>query len=136
MAKVKTFECEIYKKDISIFLGTYDQMLTWAKEEFTNPAYAEFLKSMEESAPGGEADCHYDRGSCIVRLEKYPKSNGEIACMNHELLHAVMFIMNSCGVCYSEQSNNEAFTYLLEWLTKKTLEKEGYEIVEDKLFRK
>jgi hypothetical protein len=129
MAKVKSIICEIYKKEISVFLGTYNEMLTWAKKEFTNPAYKEFLDTMEEASPGGGADCHYDKSSCIIRLDKFPETAEEISLANHELMHATMFIMDSCGVEYVAWSNNEAFTYLNEWLSKKAYETDGYEKV-------
>lgn len=132
MAKIKEIECSLYKKEITIFIGSYDEMLEWASKRITNPAYEDLLKGMKESSPGGQADCHYDKSYCIVRLPCFPQTPEEISWATHELLHAVFFIMETCGVDFDWYGPNEAYTYLLEWLTKATLEKKGYVTVKNK----
>lgn len=132
MAKVKEIECSLYKKVITIFIGSYDEMLEWASRKVTNPAYEDFLRSIRDAYPGGAADCHYDKSYCIVRLPCFPRTPEEISWAMHELLHTVFFIMEVCGVGFDCEGTNEAYTYLLEWLAKATLEKKGYTPVKKK----
>ena len=130
MAKVKYIPCDVYKRGVSVFVGTYEELVKWSKEEFTNPDYEDFLKTLEENSPKGEADCHYDCGSCVVRIEQFPCTPGEVAALAHELLHGVFYILGYCGVEYAYNTSNEAYTYLLEWLMGEALRMEGYKDVE------
>ena len=131
MAEYKYIPCDIYKRGVSLFVGSYDEMLSWAKKTYTEPEYNDFLTSMEESAPGGAADTHYDLGSCVVRVGKKPESEAEIAVLGHELLHAAFYIMDYCGLRYEMYHPNEHFTYLFEWLLRCALEDGQYEKVSD-----
>lgn len=130
MAKQKYITCGIYKRGVTIFIGCYDEMLAWAKTEFTNPVYKDFLESMEE-ARAGDADCHYGEGSCIVRIPSFPKTPEEISYLDHELLHAVFYLMDYSGVTFIPGDPNEAYTYLKEYLMLHALTPDGYEDVPD-----
>ena len=127
MAKVKYIPCDIYRRGISVFIGTYDELLQWSKSEFTEPKYEDFLKTMAETAPGGSADCHYDCGSCVVRVSKIPETPDEWNDLTHELLHATFYVLGYCGVNYIPGDTNEAYTYLHGWLVESALIAEGYE---------
>lgn len=130
MAKVKYIFSDLYHRGVFVFLGGYDELLDWAKKEFTEPKYKEFLEGLEESAPGGAADCHYSEGSTVIRLDKFPETPYEISTLAHEALHATMYIMKYSGVEFIWDGINEAYTYFLEWLTNKALEKDGYEDIQ------
>ena len=133
MAKQKYINCDIYKRGVSVFIGSYKEMLAWAKKEFTNPIYKDFLESMEE-AREGDADSHYDQGSCIVRIKSFPKTPEEISLLDHELLHATFYILDYSGVTFIHGDPNEAYTYLKEYLMCQALTPEGYEEVSDQSF--
>ena len=129
MAKVKYIPCDIYKRGIDIFIGTPGELQKWSKKTFNEDKDdEEFNRSLEECSYG-EADFHYGAGYAIVRLPKFPKTPIEIAYTAHELLHATQWLLWYSGVEYNEESNNEAYTYLLEHLMRNTLEKNGYKNV-------
>lgn len=128
MARAKCIECALYKRDVSVFIGSYEEMVAWAKTEFTNPVYKDFLESMEESRAGG-ADFHYGQGSCVVRIPSFPITPEEISYLEHELLHATFYVLDYSGVTFIPGNPNEAYTYLHEYLTLHSLTPEGYEEV-------
>jgi hypothetical protein len=62
----------------------------------------------------------------IPKMHKNPK---ETAALIHELMHATFWVLDLCHVDYDPNGSNEAFTYLMEHLTRNALEKEGYKDV-------
>lgn len=136
-AKVKYIACDIYKRGINIFIGTPKQLIEWAKSTYNEDEDdTAFIESLE-NCKFGLADFHYGNGYGVVRLPKFPKSPSEIAYMAHELLHATCWMLWYCGVDFDNRFiNNEAYTYLHEHLVRNTLEKEGYEDVEEKIVLK
>lgn len=62
----------------------------------------------------------FENGVCLVRLYFYPKKIYQLAILQHELLHAVIYILRESGIKLSSKSE-EAYTYLLEDITKKVL---------------
>lgn len=130
MAKQKYIPCDIYRRGVTVFIGTYAEMVAWAKKEFTDLRYKDFLYGMEQ-LQGGYMDTHYDCGSCVVRIPSFPTTPEESAALGHEILHATHYILSYCGVEFVWKGNNEAYTYLFEWLQQNALTEDGYEEVSD-----
>lgn len=128
MAAYKQYiPCDIYKRGITVFLGSYDELLKYVKEIYIDKDDdddIEFYNSLKNSR-GGAADTHMGDGYAIVRLPKFPETPYEIADAEHELLHATFWMLDYCGV--QESSPYEAHTYLLSWLTLNALTKDRYE---------
>ena len=137
MAKVKYIPCDIYKRGISVFIGNLDEFKAWVKKDYTDEEEHEFVDMVmglkEENC--GMASFNYDNrnGQGVILIPKYPDSPKERAALAHELLHATFHILNFCHVDYTYDGNNEAFTYLMEHLTRNALELEGYEDVNKEL---
>lgn len=129
MAKVKCIECEIYKRGVYIFIGTYEQMIKYAKNTWVEEEYKDFINALEVKTDG-YATTYYGNGECLVLLPKFPNNPKDIAVTGHELLHATDYILWYAGVHRNnEEVSNEAYTYLLEHLLRNTLEREGYESI-------
>ncbi len=133
MAKVKYIPCDIYKRGISIFIGSLKEFKAWVKREYTDgtdKGFAEMVEKLDEDNVG-MASFNYNNqdGQGVVLIPKYPSNPKEYAALAHELLHATFHVLNFCHVEYSYDGNNESFTYLLEHLTRWALEKDGYENV-------
>lgn len=131
MAKVKYIPCDIYKRGISVFIGSPQELILWSKKTYNEDEDdAEFNYELEHCSFGA-ADFHSGNGYAVVRIPKFPKKPEEIAYTTHELLHATMWMLWYCGVDFNNTDiRNEAFTYLLEHLVRNTLEIKGYENVE------
>lgn len=126
MAKIKTIPCELYRRDIDVFIGSHEELLKYAKKKLKKDPLLEIIED------GGDysASFYYRHdGTGIIHLFKFPTTPTEIAEAGHEALHAAFHILDYVGVEYVQGSNNEAFTYLQEWIQQNILEKKGYKKV-------
>ena len=136
-AEVKYIPIDIYKRCIYVFIGTLGEFKSWVKATYTNDEEKEFvemvLRLTEDSI--GMASFNWDSngGTGAVLIPKMPKNPKETAALIHELMHATFWILDLCHVDYDPNGSNEAFTYLMEHLTRNALEKEGYKDVEFKI---
>lgn len=130
MAKVKYIRCDIYKRGIDIFIGTPEELQKWSKKTFNEDKDdEEFNRGLEECSYGS-ADFHYGNGYAVVRIPEFPENPVDTATLVHELFHATAWLLWYSGVEFDNRNvNNEAYTYLLEHLTRNALETEGYEEV-------
>ena len=135
-AKVKYIPIDIYKRYIYIFIGSLDEFKLWVKNTYTYDEEKKFVKMVLGLTEGsGIASFNWDSvgGTGAVLIPKMPKNPEETAALIHELMHATFCVLDFCQVDYDPNGSNEAFTYLMEHLTRNALEKEGYEEVEFKI---
>lgn len=127
-AKEKYIKCDIYKSSITVFIGTPDQLKEWCKKTYKGDETCEcFNKGLQDDCAYGEADAHFCDDIGVIRLPNFPKTAKDISLATHELLHAVMWMLSRCGIKLDDtQIQNEAYTYLLEYLVLNTLEEKGY----------
>ena len=135
MAKVKYIPCDIYKRGISVFIGSLDEFKTWVENDYTAEEEKEFVDMVMglKVEYCGMASFNYDNcnGQGVILIPRYPETPKEYAALVHELLHATFHVLNFCHVDYTIDGSNEAFTYLMEHLTRNTLELEGYKEIKD-----
>lgn len=123
MSKIKNIPCDIYKRDIQVFLGSHEEFVKYANKYIKNDGLLDVINNGYQ----GAADFYYGSlGESIIRLDKLPTTPKEIGIAGHEALHATMHILDYCGVKYTPEEGNEAFTYLHEWILTNILEKKGY----------
>ena len=130
-AKVKYIPCDIYKRGVSVFIGTLDQFKSWVKKNYTvkdEQDFVEMVQDLEEDGIG-LASFNYDwkNGQGVVLMSEHPQTPKEVAALAHEMMHATFFIMDFCNIEYNKETNNEPFTYLHEHLMRNALEYVGYE---------
>jgi hypothetical protein len=136
-AKVKYIPIDIYKRYIYIFIGSLDEFKLWVKNTYIYDEEKDFVNMVlgltEDSI--GMASFNWDSagGTGAVLIPKMPKTPKETAALIHELMHATFWVLDFCHVDYDPNGSNEAFTYLMEHLTRNALEKEGYKDVEFKI---
>lgn len=76
------------------------------------------ISDPEECKIHGNARCvMFAGGQTVVRLKSIPKMPHEFGWLQHEIFHAVEFLLNRIGVELCRQSD-EAYCYLIEYLTK------------------
>ncbi len=130
MAKVKYIPCDIYKRGITVFIGSVQELKRWVQHEYKDESEKCFVNMIEHlpETSSSAASFNYNNmdGTGIVQIYKFPRTPKEIATLEHELLHATFHVLNFCHVEYCIDGSNEAFTYMLEHLTRWALEKEGY----------
>ena len=65
---------------------------------------------------------HFENNITLIRLYFYPETPYHLSVLQHEILHAVFYILKQSGIKLSNKSE-EAYTYLLENITQKVLKK-------------
>lgn len=132
-AKVKYIPIDIYKRCIYVFIGSLDDFKSWVKNTYTHKkekGFVEMVLGLTEDSIG-MASFNWDSagGTGVVLIPKVPKTPEDTAALIHELMHATFWVLDLCRVDYDHNGCNEAFTYLMEHLTRNALEKEGYKEV-------
>jgi hypothetical protein len=74
-------------------------------------------------SPGDEAiTVHYDTGFTLIRMGVVPKTPEAYGSLQHEIFHAVIYLMQYVGASLNEGSN-ENFAYIIGYLTRESYKK-------------
>ena len=131
MAKYKSINLEIYKRDLTVFIGSHEEFKEWIKKcdfpETWNTIITKILKSDDNA----EASYWYNDidGNGIIELHYHPKAPKEVAVAAHECLHAAIKVLSFVGIPCFENEANEAYTYLLEYILQQVLDFNNYELI-------
>lgn len=125
MAKIKTIPCDIYRRDVQVFLGSHEEFRKYVEKKLKDKD----LLSVVDSESPGVGDFYFGPDQAIIRIGELPKTPAQIACASHEAIHAATHILNWVDMKYGEKSAEEALTYLQEWILTNILEKKGYKKV-------
>lgn len=131
MAKFKIIHIDIYRRDITVFIGRHDEFKAWISNSDVPSSWEQLVEAVIESDDNAEASYWYNanNGNGIIELKKHPESREEIATAAHECLHCVMRVLSYIGIPCVEFEANEAYTYLLEYLLMNVLDYGNYESI-------
>ncbi len=107
----------IYPFDVMFSLGETDEQL---KKQFKKYNIEE-SNYFEYELQKGRCS-QFKTGQVIVRLKHKPKTINDLACLQHEIYHAVNYILSFIGIKYSDDSE-EAYAYLITYLTEQCYKK-------------
>ena len=63
----------------------------------------------------------FETNQTLIRLPRVPKTPKELGSLNHEIFHAVTFIMHRIGMKLIVCKSDEAYAYLIGYLTEQIL---------------
>lgn len=131
MAKYKIIPIDLYRRDITVFIGSHDEFKEWVTSYRVPSSLEQLVETIVYSDDDSIASYWYNKnnGNGIIELPFHPKSPEEIATATHEALHATFHMADYVGIQYVVGGSNESFTYLLEYLTKNILDYNNYEII-------
>lgn len=131
MAKYKCIRIELYKRDITVFIGSHEEFKEWIKTNDCTETWRDIINQILESDDNAEASYWHDaiNGNGIIELHYHPKSPEEIAVAAHECLHATMRILSFIGIPCFDNEANEPYTYLLEYILKQVLDFNNYKLI-------
>lgn len=131
MAKYKVIDIELYKRDITVFIGTHNEFKEWVSIHTVPDSWVQLMETIVESENNALASYWHNKndGNGIIELPFHPKTHTEIATATHEALHAVFHILDYVGVQYVPNGSNEAFTYLLEYIVANIMDFNDYQII-------
>lgn len=132
--------CDVYKHGVSVFIGDCASLRKWAKKVYNEPNEKDLIQAIELSCTDENyfdnsvaARCYSSSssGQFVVHLPSFSFSYNpeEISCLSHELLHATFLMLDFIGIEYKYDGNNEAYTYLHEYLLKHALLEKYYKKV-------
>lgn len=128
MAKFKVIHIDIYRRDITVFIGSHEEFKEWIATCEVPTSWEQLTEAVIESEDNAEASYWYNNnnGNGIIELKKHPESKEEIATAAHECLHCVMRILSYIGIPCVEYEANESYTYLLEYILINVLDYNNY----------
>lgn len=131
MPKCKLIPIDLYKRDITVFVGSHSDFKNWITSYKTPESWEQLVESVIQSDDDALASYWYNRGTGngIIELPYHPESPAEIATAAHEALHATFHMADYVGIEYVVKGSNESYTYLLEYLLQHILEYNNYEII-------
>lgn len=131
MAKFKTIHIDLYKRDITIFIGSHDEFKEWVFSYKVPTNWEQLIESIVESNDDAVASYWYNsnNGNGIIELPRHPESSEDIGVAAHECLHCVMHILSYVNIPCIPHEANESYTYLLEYILTRVLNYNDYELV-------
>ena len=123
MRKMFVVDCGVYPFSVMVSIGfTARQTMILVQHRLPNDLDAE-EKSHFENFNGRGKTLQLKGGQNILWLRDYKYGDiDSLATLNHEIFHVVYQTLWKCGLTLSDESE-EAYSYLVEYLTKKILEK-------------
>lgn len=131
MAKFKHIPIDIYKRDITVFIGTHDEFKEWVSSYHVPSNWEQLIESIIESDDNSIASYWYNRlnGNGIIELPWHPEKKEELGVAAHECLHSAIHILSYVNIPCIPHEANEAYTYLLEYLFVKVIDYNDYEFI-------
>lgn len=128
MAKYKVIPIDLYKRDITVFIGTHDEFKNWITSYKVPESWEQLVENVSVSDDSALASYWYNanNGNGIIELPWHPESAYEVSVAAHEALHAVFRMADFVGIEYVVNGSNEPFTYLLEYLVSNIIDYENY----------
>lgn len=131
MAKYKIIPIDLYKREVTVFIGSHDEFKDWVDSYKPPVTWQQLIESIIESQDNADGSYWYNpyNGNGIIELSVHPTTKEEIGVAAHECLHCVMHALSYVGIPCLPDSPNEAYTYLLEYLLTNILDYDNYEII-------
>lgn len=131
MAKFKSIDIEVYKRNITVFIGSHEEFKQWITTYRIPDSWEQLVESILDSEDDSIASCwkNVNNGNSIIELPYHPKSPEEIGVAVHEALHAVFHILNYVNIPVYIGESNEPYTYLLENIVRRILDYNDYELI-------
>lgn len=114
---------QLYPFDVMFSLGETDEQLTTTINKHLKDYPKDDIDEMTRQRPGQQGFCMmFSGGATLIRIYKYPKSCNDYATLQHEIFHAVEFLMNRIGVKHSLECG-EVYAYAIQYLTEQIYRK-------------
>lgn len=128
MGKYKVIPVDLYKRHITVFIGSHDEFKNWITSYDVPDNWEQLVENVSASDDSALASYWYNStdGNGIIELPWHPESAYQVSVAAHEALHAVFRIADFVGIEYVINGSNEPFTYLLEYLVTNILDYDNY----------
>lgn len=122
MEKHFIINCQVYPFDVMFSIAQTDDELFQVLKEYN--LVNELDGSCKWKSPKQLGYCiQFVSGQTLVRLRTTPVTPQDYGALAHEILHAAQFILDTVGVKFHLDYSDEAYTYLVQFITEKFHEK-------------
>ncbi len=115
-------DLKVYPFDVMVSIGQDDDQLGavldklhLSKEDIQNCQYA------NDAARGRSV--MFDTGQSFIRIRKLPETSEEFGTLAHKIFHVVSFVMHRVGMKLEVMVSDEAYAYLIGYLTTEIYKK-------------
>ena len=111
VAKVHLTHLRLFKSDVSLVVGTYEQLKDWVREALTEEKKSWFLPWLDRETPESTLlgrTYNLRGGGSVIWLSKYDEPT-----FVHELVHAVGNLFEEKGMSLSRETE-ETYAYLIQ----------------------
>jgi hypothetical protein len=114
--KTVNFYDDVYKQNILFCIGDYERskkcICKWINDDM----------EFDWNYGGLTFDYTYISKGMIVWLCEFSYKPNDFGYLSHEIAHVTFLTMRNCGIKFCKRSYNEAYTYYIEFLTRRFLE--------------
>lgn len=107
----------VYPFDVMVSLGQTDYELKKALKKFN----CEWDDNM--ICAGAGRFYLNNNNQALIRIWNYPETNEDCGTLSHEIFHIVTHILNRIGMQFKLGTSDEAYSYLVGFLTKEIYNK-------------
>lgn len=125
--KYKYIWSEIYRRGIMVFIGPTKALKEFVKDWSDNDKIKDEVLHNEDSGDTLGTTYYTDNsGESLIHLLYPPRNADQIAYAVHEAFHAVAFLLEYVGMRLDVNVSDEAYAYLLEYVTRELLTKDNW----------
>ena len=111
----------IYPFDVVFSFGESDKvLLNKVKHNMSEEDYP-IINFKSENNKGRYV--MFTNGCSLIRLRNKPSTPKDYGYLQHEIFHAVTYILDKIGMEFKLYSSDEAYTYLIQYLTTEIYKK-------------
>lgn len=110
---------DIYPFDIMVSIGESNKQLTKSLKPYTGrliPRDYELCNYTSDTCEGRAV--MFSNNCSFIRLRKLPNGPKEFGNLAHEIFHVATFIMDRIGIKLEVMVSDEAYAYLISFLTE------------------
>jgi hypothetical protein len=109
----------VYPFDVMVSFGETDEELEPKLEELDIDTKEDSEWKMERTCMGKAI--MFPQHQTLIRMKVVPYTCADYGILSHEIFHAVTFVMDRVGIPFQLKATDEAYAYLIDYLTKEIL---------------
>lgn len=106
----------VYPFDVMVSFGQTNEDVDKILKKYGLTAEDVSFATFTSSTIQGRA-VMFESNQTLIRLKLFPETAIDYGNLQHEIFHAVVFIMNRIGMTLEVQKSDEAYAYLVSYLT-------------------
>lgn len=112
-------QLKVYPFDVMVSIGESDEQLGVSLDPYGPLPVHEIENCRYPSDNCDGRYVHFSMGASLIRIRWLPKTANDYGVLAHEILHAVICILDRVGINLSVGISDEAYTYLTGYLTER-----------------